>query len=144
MSNEQTFAEETCARYEAFLKEEGFKIEKSVKERNDCVLIIKAEGRAYLFVFDGDDKGFIRIVYPNFWEIESKEEYVRALQASNAASAKCKFVKLYVIEDQTDTTASLEFFDDKNSADVMLIKRYLGVIQNGVNTFRTEMQKGMQ
>lgn len=112
--------------------------------QNDSILLVKAEGRSYIFVCDGDDEGFVRFIHPNFWEIESAEELGRALAAASAVSRRCKFVKVHLKEDMSDTSAVIEFFDKNGSVDKKTTLRYLSALQAGVNMFREEMQKGMK
>ena len=51
---------------------------------------------------------FFRLVFPNFWEIESDGERAQALGAAQEATADTKVAKVFLVKD--NVWASVELF----------------------------------
>jgi hypothetical protein len=90
--------------YREFLAGEGFEAE--LDEAGDVAFRI--EGRAYFLMIDDDDPGYFRLLFPNFWSIDSEAEHQRAMLAAAEVTAEIKVAKVYVLGD--DTQASAEMF----------------------------------
>jgi hypothetical protein len=50
----------------------------------------------------------IRVLYPNFWEIESEEELVRAYAAAADTSRTTKIAKMFVTQNEDDVSIVAE------------------------------------
>ena len=81
--------------YLEHLKDEGYR--PALDDDGD--IYFKKEGKTYLIILDEDDPTFFRLVFPNFWEIESDEERERVVHAASAATAATKVTKVFPVED---------------------------------------------
>jgi hypothetical protein len=76
---------------------------------------------------------YVRLVYPNFWTIESADERTRALQAAQNATAKTKSAKVYVVSE--NVWASIEAFYATPESFRAVLVRSLQALKAGVNAF---------
>ena len=93
-------------------------------------------GTYYLVSAEGDDT-FYHLLYPNFWELESDDEYVRALYACDTVNREAKLVKLHTAEN--DVWAGVEALHDTPAAFAAQVPRYLSYLQESVRAFRDVM-----
>ena len=121
--------------YEDFLRNEGFA--PSIDDDGDVVF--KCEGRTYIIWIDEDDEDFFRLVFPSFWPIESEEERLHVLIASQHATSKAKVAKIYMVGD--DTWGSIEMFCSPPEAFKPVFRRCIPAIQAAVGAFREKMQE---
>ncbi|RMG39081.1 MAG: hypothetical protein D6725_05955 [Planctomycetota bacterium] len=117
--------------YVSFLEEEGYR--PHIDEDGDVVF--KEEGRTYFIDVDDSDEEFFRIVFPNFWEIESSEELARVIFAANYATMKTKVAKVYVRSDGKDTIASAELFFGDREQFKPVFHRAMAAIRAAVHSF---------
>jgi hypothetical protein len=90
--------------YVTYLQEEGY--QSNVDSDGDVVF--RAEGRNFYIDIDGDDLESFRIVYPNFWEIESMEERIKAHEAAIYATRTTKVARVYITAwDNTSIDANI-------------------------------------
>lgn len=121
--------------YMEFLTEEGYKPEID----SDGDVQFKHEGRNYFIQVDENDLEFFRLVFPNFWEIESEEERVQVLAAADVSNAKSKVSKVFTVRD--NTWASIEIFVSKPELFKGVFKRSMSALQNGVANFVNKMKE---
>ncbi|WP_288480910.1 hypothetical protein [uncultured Deinococcus sp.] len=95
------------------------------------------EGGTYYLVSAEGDETFYHLLYPNFWELESDEEYVRALYACDAVNREAKLVKLHTAEN--DVWAGVESLHETPAAFAAQVPRYLSYLQESVRAFRDVM-----
>lgn len=95
---------------EKLLKEEGY----APKRDEDGDIIVKAQGVGLLITSD-DDISFLRVWLPNFWEIESEQEYAKALYVANKLNADYRVAKI-VYMDNRNMHIMAEYFIDKDDA----------------------------
>ncbi|WP_291429852.1 hypothetical protein [Deinococcus sp.] len=95
------------------------------------------EGGQYYIPAQGDDTAFYHLLFPNFWELESDEEYGRALLACDAVNRESKLVKLHTVEG--DVWAGVEALHGNPEAFMAFLPRYLGLVQDSVRAFRDVM-----
>jgi len=121
--------EERAQQILAFLVEEGFgpRIDK------DGDVTFKVEGRSYVIVIEEDDQEFFRLIFPNFWPIESEEERVRVSVAAAEANARTKVAKVYPVRE--DTWASVEMFLSPPEAFMPVFQRSIRALQGAVRAF---------
>lgn len=124
--------------YKSFLEEEGYR--PHIDEDGDVVF--KEEGRTYYIDVDDSDEEFFRIVFPNFWEIESTEELARVIYAANYATMKTKVAKVYVRSDGQDTIASAELFFADREQFKPVFHRAMAAIRAAVQTFVDKVREG--
>ena len=84
----------------------------------------------------GDE--FFRLVYPNFWEIESDEERIKAYIAASTATANVKVVKVHPQGD--NVWASIEMFISPMENFQAVFARSMSALQSGIKRFRDEMK----
>ena len=90
--------------YSNYLRSEGY----APKIDDDGDVIFKYEGRTYLIMPDERDQQFFRLIFPNFWSIESEAERQKVLAAAGHATGLTKVGKVYIMRDST--WASVEIF----------------------------------
>jgi hypothetical protein len=84
--------------YLAFLTEEGYKPELKGEGKDQFILFKKA-GANYVIEIRPDDPTFFRILKPNIWKVDSKEERILALEAASLSSGGVKIAKVYLTDD---------------------------------------------
>ncbi len=131
-AQEQTGAE----RVRDFLLDEGFRPE--IDEAGDVTF--RFEGRFYYVSIYEDDPGFFHLVFPNFWEIEDKEERIRALEAANQVNRDTKTIKIY-INAFDNVSCSVECFMAKPDDFEAYFFRSLQVMQDSVRNFVERMNE---
>ncbi len=123
--------------YFAYLAGEGYRPEVD----RDGDVAFKYEGGNYYLSVDEDDTYF-RLVYPNFWSIESPDELQRAYEAASRATEKIKVAKVYVRQDARNTSAAIEMFLDPLTDFRSVFPRSLQALRAGVGSFVEAMRGG--
>ena len=118
----------------AYLSEEGY----APKTDADGDLIFKFEGGAYIIIVDEQDQEFYRIIYPNFWSIDSDAERAQVVKACEAATGKTKVAKVYTVKN--DTWACIEMFMASPEHMNLVFKRSMSALRGAVQNFREVMQ----
>lgn len=77
------------------LQADGFNA--SIDEDGD--LAFRYEGRHYALCFDNDDPLFSKLILPNIWELDSQQEFQRALAALDHLNRRLKLVKAFTVRD---------------------------------------------
>lgn len=109
----------------------------TVQEGAEVGLSFQFEGGTYYLPPSEGDAGFYHLLYPNFWEIESDEEFGRALVACDAVNREAKLVKLHTAG--ADVWAGVESLHETPAAFMAHLNRYLGYVQEAVRAFRELM-----
>ncbi|GAA5511369.1 hypothetical protein Dcar01_00076 [Deinococcus carri] len=117
----------------AALEAQGF----TVEEAGELGLRFQYEGGTYYLPPSGADTEFFHLLFPNFWELESDEEFGRALVACDAVNREAKLVKLHTAEG--DVWAGVEALHDSPEAFITHLPRYLSYVQEAVRVFRDAM-----
>ena len=109
-------------------------------------LIFKVEGRSYLLIADADDTDFVRLVFPNFWPLESDEEFAAALQAISIVNARCKGAKIHATSKNDNMAVSVEFLVDPDNLHTTAkhFLRYVGMLNHAAQTFAETMREFTQ
>jgi hypothetical protein len=128
-------AREASNLYLEFLREEGYRPE---IDRDEDIKF-KSEGRWHYVIVDRDDPSFVRLVYPNFWSLETAEERRRAVVASERATAETKVAKVYVVKD--DVWAAVEAFCVPHEVFKAVIPRGLRALRTAANVFVKNMRE---
>jgi hypothetical protein len=118
-----------------FMVEEGY----APNIDDDGDLVFKFEGRTYCLIVNEDDTMFYRLVFPNFWPIESEEERANVEIASLAVCKDTKVAKVFAVRD--NVWASIELFCHKPSSFTGVFRRSLGALQTAANSFRQKMNE---
>ena len=133
--------------FQSLLGEEGFN-RGEIRWDDDSKtsdLVFKYEGGNYLLVADADDEAFVRVIFPNFWPLESDAECAAALQAISIVNSRCKAAKVYTTNDNSNVVAAVEFLisPDQPNLSAKLFIRYLGMLKNGADEFVKIMREFM-
>ena len=107
---------------------------------DDGDLRFKYEGGHYVLFAEPDDEPYVRVLFPNFWSIDSDDERERAYHAASVASRRCKGAKVWLRDDETDVCASIEAFLPGPEYLEYVLARMLSALQYAARQFRDEMQ----
>lgn len=129
--------QERAQLYMDYLTAEGYR--PSIDKDGDVVF--KSEGRTYYIEVDEKDTEYFRLVFPNFWEIESEEELARVLYAANHATMATKVAKVYVRADGKDTIAAIEMFVSPPENFKPIFHRAMSALRASVNDFVATMRE---
>ncbi|HEY8378038.1 MAG TPA: hypothetical protein VIK91_16185 [Nannocystis sp.] len=123
--------------YAEFLRAEGYR--PVIDDAGD--LVFRCDGGFYFVTIDDDDPHYFRLVFPNFWGLESEAERHRARIAAAEVTAEFKAVKVYPQHD--DMQAAVELFLpvrlDQNAFRLVL-DRCLGALKSAVRRFSELME----
>jgi predicted aspartyl protease len=108
---------------------------------SDGDVIFKDEGKTYYIEVDTNDAEYFRLVFPNFWEIESDAERERVIRAANYATMKTKVAKVYMRSDGKDTVASIEMFLSQPEQFKAVFPRAMSALRSSVNNFVEAMKQ---
>lgn len=97
------------------------------------------EGGHYVLFAEPTDESYVRILFPNFWPIESDEERTRAFRAATVATRRCKGAKVWLRDDETDVCASIESFLPGPEYLDYVLARMIAAVQYAARQFRDEM-----
>jgi hypothetical protein len=128
-------AREALNLYLEFLREEGYRPE---IDRDEDIKF-KSEGRWHYVMVDRDDPSFVRLVYPNFWSLETAEERQRAIAAAERATAETKVAKVYVVRE--NVWAAVEAFCEPQDAFKAVIPRRLRALRTAANVSVKNMKE---
>ncbi len=112
-------------------------------DANSSDLVFKVEGGGYILIADADDNDFVRLMFPNFWPIESDEEFAAALQAISLVNARCKGAKIYASSKNDNIIATVEFLIDAQNPQLKssLFLRYIRMLNNAADEFSRFMRE---
>lgn len=127
--------QDIAERYRQHLAAEGYA--PWIDEDGDVVF--RCEGRTYCIIIDEDEPTFFRLIFPNFWPIESDRERIRALQAAHEATRKTKVAK--VIQRSDDVWATIELFVGDPEDAMQRLQRSLSALRTAVRTFAEVMDE---
>jgi hypothetical protein len=123
--------------YLDYLRREGY----SPELDPDGDIKFKREGGTYYLMTEENDPTYFRLVFPNFWEIESDDERNQILYAVGEVNADLKVIKLYPVRD--NVWASVEMFLDPIDNFQKVFNRAMNVLGEGVAQFRQFMTRSM-
>ncbi|HOJ13411.1 MAG TPA: hypothetical protein PLS81_04775 [Deltaproteobacteria bacterium] len=126
---------ELAARYTDFLTDQGFRPE--IDKDGDVKFLF--EGGLYYILVSEKDPEFFRLVYPNFWEIESDEEKMKATIAASFATADTKVAKVILVGN--NVWASVESFFESPDHFKGVFRRSISAIRTAVSSFRDNMKQ---
>lgn len=143
----RTIAEGLTQYFQSLLDSEGFA--RGQIQWDDSAqtsdLIFKVEGRNYILIADADDTDFVRLVFPNFWPLETDEEFAAALQAVSLVNARCKGAKIHANSSNNNIIVTTEFLISSNDPQLSssLFVRYIRMINNAADEFARIMREFM-
>jgi len=116
------------------LEEEGFR--PTIDSDGDVVF--KFEGGVYFIAVDENDEMYVRIAFPNFWKVESKDEEKKGIRCAHDATKRVKGAKIFLSQDDFWGTVEL-FLPSENDLNRVLV-RSLEAIQGAVRVFVNGMK----
>ncbi len=123
--------------YENFLREEGF----LPRTDEDGDVIFKFEGRTLFISVQESDPQYLRVVLPNFWEIDDEDELIQALKAGNEINRKIK-VATIVIQSEKHVSTNAEMFIEREPDLEQYFLRTVKVLVQAANDFAELMRTG--
>ena|SRR2546423_1618795 len=103
-------------------------------------VLFKDADRTYVIEIDASDQQFVGISYPNFWSIDSDKEIGPVLVAANHANEKSKCAKVFLHEDRSNTSASIEMFLPQPEHFKEVFRSSLAALQRSVERFKMFME----
>jgi hypothetical protein len=107
----------------------------------DGDVIFKDEGGTYYIDVDLSDAQYFRLVYPQFWQIEDAAELARVHISANYATRRTKVAKVYVLEGDKNTSASIELFFGEPQQFTTVFHRAMSALKAGVRNFADQMRQ---
>lgn len=114
----------------------------SVQDDPEVGLSFMFEGGQYYLPLQSGDQEFYHLLFPNFWALDSDEEYGRALFACDAVNREAKLVKVHTAE--SDVWAGVEALHASPEAFMAQLPRYLVLVQEAVRAFREVMLAALE
>jgi hypothetical protein len=99
----------------------------------------KYEGGIYYIIVQENDLENIRILYPNFWEIESEEELFKAYSVISYVNRTTKVAKIFLNRAEDDVSIIGETLLNRPEDFKNFFKRIL----NAIRSARTDFRDGM-
>jgi len=121
--------------YMEFLEDEG--MQPSLDASG--AVTFASRGRSYYLIVDDDDPQYFRLLYPNFWSLDSAAERQRALLAAAEVTAGVKVAKVYVLGEDTQAAAEMFLADPQDLRQVF--SRALRALQGAVRRYTDLMQE---
>jgi hypothetical protein len=109
------------------------------------IIEFRRSGLFYYVSIEDREPEFVQLVFPAFWEIESRDEQEQAVKAASYASARAKGAKVYLSnENEMDVSVVVDLcLPDPNSfADHF--PRMLMMIDTGTDHFEERMMRDWQ
>ena len=121
-----------------YLREEGFR--PRIDEDDD--IVFKFQGKTHFIETNESDESYFRLIFPNFWQIDTPEAESHALVVMSEVNAEIKVAKIYQRKDSIHAT--VEMFIDPMEGFKQVFPRCLGCIQAAVAAFREKMKAYFQ
>jgi hypothetical protein len=125
--------QERTRMYRDFLLQEGY----APTIDKDGDVSFKYEGGTYYVLAQEDDEMFFRLIFPNFWSIESRSERAKVKAAALYTNAQTKVAKIFPVKD--DTWAAIEMFCFPPETFRSVFGRSLRALRTAVETFKSKM-----
>lgn len=116
-----------------FLEEEGFR----PKFDDDGDIIFKYEGKTFIIEFDASDEHYLRLMLPNFWELESDYEKNQAIKIALDITKTIKVAKVFSVEDCIWSSA--EIFLPNEESIKPIFNKIIGAVSAAAALFANRM-----
>jgi hypothetical protein len=123
--------------YLSFLKDQGY--QSNVDSDGDVEF--KAEGRTFYIIVDSRDLQSFRILYPNFWEIESEDEKAKVIKVANYINRTTKVAKVYLNSREDDVSMDANIFISKPEDFKLFFRRMVDLLLEERREFREKMNE---
>jgi hypothetical protein len=122
--------------YVDYLRQQGYQPEID----SDGDILFRAESRVFYIIVNDNDLEYFQILYPNFWEVESDEEWIKVAAACSMVSRTTKIAKAYITSNNdTSIIADVLLANPKDFATVF--PRMLNIVMLARNKFLEEMRR---
>ena len=101
---------------------------------------VKFEGMTMLVMFDLDDPLFVRVLLPNFWDVDP-DQLGSALAALDLANKKTKGAKVYLNLARSDSVAVMDFLYDGTGLEGRMLVRSLQMVANAAKVYVEAFKK---
>jgi hypothetical protein len=96
----------------------------------------------YVIAIDEDDPGFFRVIYPNFWTIDSDLERSQVAAAASYTSRTIKAAKVYITgSDNSNTSIEVAMFLRSPEDFEFFLDRVLSCLGSARSRFIEQMNK---
>jgi len=123
--------------YSNFLIAEGYK--PSVDSDGDVVF--KVDGRTFWIDVDEKDPESFRLVYSNFWEIESLAEKLKVYEVMNYINRTTKVAKVFLSPKEDDVSMDANIFVSKPEDFKIHFPRMLDLLLYEIIEFKEKMNE---
>jgi len=125
------------AMYTRYLTEEGYK----PNVDSDGDVVFKVEGRTFWIDIDDTDLESFRLVYSNFWEIESLAEKLKVYEVLNYINRTTKVAKVFLNSKENDVSMDANIFVGKPEDFKLHFRRMLDLLLYEIAEFRDMMNE---
>jgi len=123
--------------YSNFLNDEGYK--PSIDSDGDVVF--KVEGRTFWIDVDEKDPESFRLVFSNFWEIESLAEKLKVYEVMNYINRTTKVAKVFLSPKEDDVSMDANIFVKQPEDFIFHFHRMLDLLLYEIMEFRDKMNE---
>jgi len=123
--------------YISYLREQGYL--GNIDQDGD--IEFKAEGSTFYIIVDSRDLKSFRILFPNFWEIESEAEKAKAYKAANYINRTTKIAKVYLNSREDDVSMDANIFIDKPEDFKLFFRRMIDLLVEERREFWEKMNE---
>jgi hypothetical protein len=123
--------------YVSYLKEQGY--QPNIDSDGDVVF--KAEGGTYYIIVDENDLGSFRILYPNFWSVESLDEKTKIYEVANYINRTTKVIKVFLNSRGDNTSMDVNIFIARPEDFKLHFQRMIDLLLSERREFREKMNE---
>ena len=123
--------------YTSYLREQGYQPEVD----SDGDIRLKVEGRTFWIDVDEKDLKSFRIVYSNFWEIESLSEKAKVYEVANYINRTTKVAKVYINLRENNVSMDANIFIEKPEDFKLHFRRMVDLLLSEIREFREKMNE---
>jgi hypothetical protein len=123
--------------YTTYLKKQGYQSEVD----SDGDVTFKAEGRNFWIDIDDRDLQSFRIVFSNFWEIESLAEKEKCYEVANYINRTTKVAKVFINSREDNVSMDANIFIEKPEDFEFHFRRMLDLLLSEIREFREKMNE---
>jgi len=109
------------------------------KYDEDGDIIVKYQMHSILVLPDMTDEGYIQLVMPNIYSVDSEEKQMTALYVCNKVTKDSKHVKAWLNDDMDLINVTSEFYVNSNDALQFAIKKGLDLLSTVSYVVKKEM-----
>jgi hypothetical protein len=135
--NAQMSKQELQDMYISYLREQGY--QSNIDSDGDVEF--RSEGRTFYIIVDSRDLQSFRILFPNFWEIESEEEKAKAVKVANYINRTTKVAKVYLNSKEDNVSMDVNIFIGKPEDFKLFFRRMVDLLLDERREFREKMNE---